>query len=140
MTLLGCILAFIFVGLAALHLYWAAGGNWAAKVALPKLPDGRLIFRPNAFASAAVALGLGAFGYICLVHLSLVPPLFLVGRTRVILFVISGVFALRTIGDFNYVGIFRRVNSTDFSRMDRICYTPLCLSLSASLLWLAVGI
>lgn len=106
---------------------------------LAKEPDGTPVFQPGVFACGAVALGLGGFAYTCLAHVTLLPPLFLVGRTKMILLVIRGCFALRTIGDFKYAGMFRRIQSTDFSRKDRVFYTPLCFALSAFLAWLAVG-
>jgi hypothetical protein len=39
---------------------------------------------------------------------------------------IAVVFALRCLGDFRYVGLFRRVRGTDFAAMDAKLFTPLC--------------
>ncbi len=138
MTFLACFLALVFTSLAALHAYWACGGTWAASVALPKHPDGKVVFLPGKIACLAVTLGLSAFAYVCLAHVQLLPPCFLMGRTKLVLLVLSGLFALRMIGDFKFAGLFRRVHPTDFSRMDRLFYTPLCLVLSGLLALLAL--
>jgi hypothetical protein len=36
----------------------------------------------------------------------------------------------RAMGDFNYVGFFKRVRGTRFARMDTLLYSPLCLALA----------
>ena len=133
MTLVAGLLSLIFASLAVLHLYWAGGGQWAASAALPKQVDGKPVFKPGRLACVVVAFGLFFFGYICLAHIASVPPLFLTGHTKRALLIMSGIFALRTIGDFKFVGLFRRVQPTDFSRLDRIFYTPLCGSLCGML-------
>lgn len=132
-------LSVVFLSIATLHLYWAGGGMWAAQAAAPKHQDGRAVFQPGAVACVTVASGLLAFAYACLAHRGLVPPLFLAGRTRWVLLAMSAIFAWRTIGDFKFAGLFRRVQSTDFGRLDRLVYTPLCGAVSALLGWLATG-
>ena len=48
--------------------------------------------------------------------------------------VVSAVFAviffLRFVGEFSYVGIFKRHKNSKFARMDTLLYSPLCLFLS----------
>jgi hypothetical protein len=39
-------------------------------------------------------------------------------------------FALRAVGDFRYVGFFKRVRGTPFGRRDTIAYSPLCAILA----------
>ena len=36
----------------------------------------------------------------------------------------------RAIGDFKYVGFFKRVRGSKFARMDTLVYSPLCLLLA----------
>lgn len=139
MTFVAILLSLIFACLGALHAYWTCGGTWAAAAALPKHPGGKPVFQPGVIACVAVALGLFGFAYVCLAHVALVSPLIPAGWTKPVLLVVSGVFALRTIGDFKFVGFFRRIHPTDFSRMDRAFYTPLCAVLSGLLAWLALN-
>jgi hypothetical protein len=49
------------------------------------------------------------------------------------------VFALRAVGDFRLFGLFRRVTGTPFARNDAVLYTPLCLALAASALFIAAA-
>lgn len=139
MILVAAILGLVFATLAGLHAYWGCGGRWGAAAAAPKKPDGTSFFHPSAVACFVVAAGLAAFAWVCLAHAAIVPAFLLTGRTKVVLLGLSGIFALRTIGDFKYVGLFRRVGPTDFSRMDKILYTPLCFVVSGLLFWLATG-
>jgi len=37
------------------------------------------------------------------------------------------IFLLRAIGDFNYVGFFKKIKDTNFGKMDSKYYSPLCL-------------
>jgi hypothetical protein len=44
---------------------------------------------------------------------------------------VAVILLLRGIGDFRYVGLFKRVRDTPFARMDSRVYTPLVLALAA---------
>ena len=44
--------------------------------------------------------------------------------------VIPIIFLLRAIGEFKYVGIFKRVKKTKFGRFDTKLFSPLCLIIS----------
>src|SRR5205085_1331702 len=48
------------------------------------------------------------------------------------------VFALRAIGDFRLIGLFRRVTGTAFARNDAVLYTPLCVLLGGACIALAL--
>ena len=43
------------------------------------------------------------------------------------------------VGDFTYVGWFKRVRHTSFGKMDTRLYTPLCTALGLGCLWLVSG-
>ena len=43
------------------------------------------------------------------------------------LWIIAGIFILRAIGDFRYVGFFKSVKQSAFARADSRYYSPLCL-------------
>ena len=43
---------------------------------------------------------------------------------------LATLFALRAVGDFRYVGLFRRVRGTPFARWDQWLFTPLCVSIA----------
>ena len=54
------------------------------------------------------------------------------------LWVLAGLFLLRTIGDFRYVGFFKRVREGRFAHLDTRFYSPLCLLLCVNTVLLIV--
>jgi hypothetical protein len=136
-TLVAVTLAGLFAGLAALHLYWAAvgGGNLAA--AVPQ-KGGEPLFRPGPGACLAVALALALAALLCLAQGGMVPwiPPFL---ARAGVWGLVVVFTVRAVGDFRYVGFFKRVRDSRFAYLDTRFYSPLCVLLAGLALWLVVS-
>lgn len=115
---------------AAAHVYWASGGRRGVRAAIPEL-NGRPVLHPTAVSTFAVALGLlGAAGLIAL-HADLVVLPALAGVARVSMWALVALFAVRAIGDFRYVGFFKRIKGTPFARLDTWVYSPLCGVLAA---------
>jgi hypothetical protein len=117
------------LAVAGLHLYWAAGGTWAASAAVPAR-EGRPLFRPTKagtvlvaalfFLGAAVLSGrLGLFG-------RQGPSWFF----RAGAWTLAGVFLARAIGDFRWIGFFKRHTGTRFAALDSALYSPLCFGLA----------
>ena len=52
---------------------------------------------------------------------------------------IATAFTLRAVGEFKYVGFFKRIRGTQFARMDTRFYSPLCLGVAAGLWVLALA-
>jgi hypothetical protein len=50
---------------------------------------------------------------------------------------VGAAFGLGAVGDFRYVGLFRRERGTLFAALDTHVYTPLCVALAAAILYLA---
>lgn len=131
----------IFLFLSLLHIYWAMGGKWAAKGVFPQNPDNEqsMNFMPGAVITLVVAAGLFVFALITLGNIGLfgswLPPhYFTIG-----LWIIAGIFLLRTIGDFKYVGFSKKVKGTFFAQKDSKIYSPLTLGItvvSLIILWL----
>ncbi|MFN0215860.1 MAG: DUF3995 domain-containing protein [Saprospiraceae bacterium] len=129
--------ALIFVLLSGLHFYWMFGGKWALAQALPSSEnEGEKLLSPGPMACLAVALGLFGFAFY---NVSLgigfmqdqTPE-----ATKWIIWAITGIFLLRAVGDFRYVGFFKKVKNTAFSKMDTKWYAPLCLYLGLSSTWI----
>lgn len=124
--------ASIFAFLGFLHLYWAFGGQWGLAATLPATKEGTQLFRPGILACIVVALGLLGFAAY---SISLWQPLlaFLPDfLQRWGIWAIAGLFMLRSIGDFRYVGFFKEINNTLFAQMDTRYYSPLCAWLALS--------
>ncbi len=88
------------------------------------------MFSPGPFATSAVAVLLLLAAAICVSQAQLlgVPraPLARVGVWALLV-----LFLLRAIGEFKFIGLFKRVRNTRFSRLDTWVYSPLCLTVSA---------
>jgi uncharacterized protein DUF3995 len=128
--LVGGIAVAALLAIAGLHVYWAAGGTRGATAAVPAR-EGQPLFRPTRAATLLVAflllLGaalltarLGVFG-------RLEPEWFF----RAGAWALAGVFLARAIGDFRWVGFFKRPAGTRFAALDTALYSPLCLAIAA---------
>lgn len=127
LALLGAV---IFGLLAAIHIYWASGPRGVTFAAIPTRPDGTATMKPGALASLTVA-GLLAAAAFLLGETGgwwepLLPRLVRLSGTAGV----AAVMALRGIGDFNYVGLFKRQRDSAFARNDTRYFTPLVLFLS----------
>ncbi|MFD0682027.1 MULTISPECIES: DUF3995 domain-containing protein [unclassified Paenibacillus] len=123
--------------LALIHFYWAAGGKWGAKGVLPvREGETEPLFQPRPAGTTAVAVILFAISIMLLAQGGLMPGFGPNVVTSWSCTICAAAFLLRAIGDFRYLGFFKRVKSTRFSAMDTKLYSPLCLLL-AVLLYLA---
>jgi hypothetical protein len=86
--------------------------------------------RPSRLAALAVAAALTLAGVIILgrsgTMVTGLPTLVL----RAGAWTIAVTFAARTIGEFHYVGVFRKVKGTPFAKWDARLFTPLCAVLA----------
>jgi hypothetical protein len=132
-TFLASILVFIFVSIAAIHFYWAFGGRKWSDLVLPTRSDSPeiLLFRPRIVETLIVAAGFLAFVWIIGMKAQLFPLVWL-SPTYVTyaVFGIAFIFLVRAIGEFRYVGFFKRIKNTPFGQMDTRYYSPLCLLIS----------
>ena len=128
--------ALIFALLGCLHIYWMVGGKWGLAQALPTDDSGQRMLNPGPLACLGVASGLLGFA---LYNASMgigfeqhqTPT-----ANKWVIWVIAGIFLLRAVGDFRYVGFFKKVKNTEFGKMDTRWYAPLCLYLSLSSAWI----
>ena len=119
----------VFVALSGIHFNWALGGTFGLEKSIPLKEDGTRLINPGKVDSAIVGTGL-------LVFASYYPmqagwwALDLPGWLQDVAgWVISAIFVLRAMGDFRYVGFFKRVRSSDFAANDTRYYSPLCLGI-----------
>lgn len=113
-------------------MYWGLGGTWLADVAIPTKDDNKKLMNPGLFECFVVALGLFGFGIFSLIKAGIILfqlPGWLLNYG---LCIIATVFLLRAIGEFKYVGFFKKVNNTKFGKMDTKYYSPLCLLIALS--------
>jgi hypothetical protein len=120
----------IFIALSGIHFYWLTGGKWGLALSLPSDPSTRdVLFKPSIMATLVVAFGLLLFAFITFgnsgaLSIGMNQHYFKWGDL-----VISMIFLIRAIGDFKYVGFFKRIRETPFAKMDSKFYSPLCSSI-----------
>jgi hypothetical protein len=128
---LAMILASIFIFVSLFHGYWASGGSFGSGAAVPTV-DGDRLFDPSPFGTLAVAAALLLAALVVLGRVGSwgqsVPP----WAFRFGTYCLSFVFAVRAIGDLEYVGFFKIVLGTDFARWDTWLYSPICLFIAAA--------
>lgn len=132
-------LAFIFQALALIHIYWGLGGQWGGKLAIPTGENDLPVFRPGRAACIMVAAALLAFSAIVLSKsrvLNLMQPVWINDYGVLLL---SILFLVRAIGDFKYVGFFKKLKHSRFANMDTKYYSPLCVLISVMCLLLKLG-
>jgi len=126
------ILTYIMILLALIHFYWALGGVFGLDYALPTDEKGNRLLNPSTFMIYVVGFILLGFAY--------VAYRLYIGDVSVIIiyagYGLSLLFFLRTVGDFNIVGMFKKVKNTEFAKYDTWVYIPLFLFISINFLFL----
>jgi hypothetical protein len=119
----------IFILISLLHIYWALGGKWGTGAVFPELENRAAVFKPPPIATLVVAGGLLGFAFVHAAALCLFPFItaYYLG---ICLIIIATIFALRAIGDFKYVGLFKKKKTGAFAQNDSRYYVPLCLLIS----------
>lgn len=129
----------VFLTLSAIHIYWSLGGKWSSDAVIPIKGNCKKVFTPGAFSTFLVALGLLSFGSFILLKAALLKfqiPLWL---DQFGLWIIAGIFFIRAIGEFKYVGFFKKIKHTQFGRNDTKYYSPLCLIIGILIMIIALN-
>lgn len=132
----------LFAGLvvaliSALHVFWALGGEWGGTGAVPSRPGEAPLFSPSVATTLVAAAIFALAAWIIVVAGGLARP---VGPSRIYLvgtWCVGLAFVARAVGDFRYVGFFKRVHGTPFAAMDDRIFSPLALVIGLAVLWLA---
>lgn len=133
-TFIGILLFVIFLFLGGLHIFWAFDGQWGIDGVFPTKNEQEVIKMPGKIPTLTVAFGLLAFGGLALIKSGIIYLILPMWLDSYGVLLIAGIFILRAIGEFNYVGLFKKVKNTPFGRKDSKYYTPLCLLIGGLLL------
>jgi uncharacterized protein DUF3995 len=117
---------------AAIHVYWAAGGKAGRAAAVPTA-DGRAVIKPSPLGTGLVAAGLCVIAGLLAFRIGWLKLPGVADNNvlvQIAAWLIAAVFALRAIGDFRYVGFFKRIRDSKFARLDTLAYSPLCAALA----------
>jgi hypothetical protein len=101
-------------------------------VAVPEKIGGGLAFRPRPLETAVVALLILVACYFLVAEAELLSGLEANRWTRWGSIFCAAVFVIRTVGDFRYVGFFKRYKHSMFAKYDTWLFSPLCLFLGAA--------
>ena len=129
MIFLSLFLIIIFFVLGIIHLNWVFGGDFGFDKSLPTKENGERVLNPKKMESAVVGIVLIVFGVFYGVKSELIvfqidDQLLVYGA-----YIIPAIFILRAIGEFKYVGFFKRIKNTEFGKLDTRFFSPLCLTI-----------
>ncbi len=137
-TILSLIISLVFLFVSGIHFYWLFGGKWGAKQALPSNEKGEKVLQPKKIDTAVVASI-----FLCIALYYLVMANILAIKLPVWMqeyggWILTVIFLLRAVGDFRYVGFFKKVKGTPFAIADTKYFSPLCLMLALLALFVQV--
>ncbi|GGX22068.1 DUF3995 domain-containing protein [Aquimarina muelleri] len=125
--ILSILLSIILFILAGIHFNWVIGGKFGFDASLPTKEDGTKILNPKKTDSAIVAIGLTLFGSFYVLQSGLVSYELSNWIYNILKWIIPFIFILRAIGDFKYIGFFKKITQTKFGKLDARLFSPLCL-------------
>lgn len=137
LTVAGVVCA-VFLFLSLWHFRMAFLTPSGESAAVPSV-NGKPVFVPSTQGTILVAIVLMAFAALVAATAGIVdvglPPVALVWLSYGLALGLLG----RAIGEFRYVGFFKRVRGTPFARLDTWVYSPLCLLLAIGVALVALG-
>ncbi|MFJ7953603.1 DUF3995 domain-containing protein [Lysinibacillus sp. NPDC096418] len=111
-----------------LHIYWAFGGRWGSAAVLPvKEGEHRPAFTPRIWGTLFVAILILLASVIIIVQVGYLQGFQPNSLSKIGSIVCALVFIIRAIGDFKFVGFFKKIKHSMFARYDTWFYSPLCL-------------
>lgn len=132
-SVISLVAACILFLISLLHVYWACRGTWGTSAVIPER-NGKRTFSPHPGLTLVIAGLLAFVAIILLMRASYISFSFNAVLLQAGAWICAVVFALRVIGEFNYVGLFKRIRNTKFAKMDTWLYVPLCTFLSFAFL------
>lgn len=121
----------VLAAIGLLHVGWAFGVSPLSAAVIPTGPDGQAIMAPGRGITLGVAALLFTAAYLVLERGGVGPGLLSSRLAGIGCGGVALVLLGRGVGDFRYVGLFKRERGSAFARMDSRLYTPLVLSLGA---------
>jgi hypothetical protein len=129
-------LSLVLVSLAAAHVYWAALATAPGRGFVPE-SGGKPLFTPSRAVTLAVAAALLVAAYVAASRGALFHPAPRGSITHWLALAAALAFLLRAVGEFRYVGFFKRHRGTRFAYLDTWLFSPLCVAIGAAFLFVA---
>jgi len=118
-TIITLIIAGVF------HFYWAFGGTLGLDRVIPT-KDGKALLNPGKILTIIVGFIIISFAWVA--YVLNFKDLSVISYSEQIVYAgwfLSGIFAIRSIGDFNMVGLFKKIKFTKFAEFDIKYFIPL---------------
>jgi len=128
--ILSLLLCVVFMVLALIHFNWFLGGEFGFSESLPTKENGERILNPKKTDNVIVGVGLLVFSLIYLLKSGLIQVNLPNWIILYVGWIISAIFLIRAIGEFKYVGFFKKIRNTKFGRLDTKLFSPLCLGIA----------
>ena len=128
-SMLSLLLFVIFTALGLIHFNWVFGGKWGFEKTIPTKENGERVLNPKKVDSAVVGLALCSFAMFYLLKSSFLNIDIPIWITTYGSWIIPSIFILRAMGDFKYIGFFKKIKSTTFGKADSKIFSPLCLTI-----------
>jgi hypothetical protein len=119
-------LSVIFFVLGVMHIHWFFGGTFGFAQSLPTKLTGERVLNPKKIDSAIVGFGLISFSVLYLIKAEVIRLNLSHNLLEYTSWIISSIFILRAIGEFKYVGFFKKVKTTTFGKLDTYFFSPIC--------------
>ncbi len=129
LTILSISLFLIFTILGSFHFYWLFGGLWGLKKVIPTKNNETNNMSIPKFATLIVGIMLALFGLLYLTKSELTAFEIPNWITNYAFWFIPLIFIVRAIGEFKYVGFFKKIKNTEFAKADSKIFSPLCISI-----------
>lgn len=129
LTILSGLIFIIFIILGGFHFYWFFGGVLGVEKVIPTQSIGVNKLAIPRFATLIVAIILFLFGLMYLIKSRLIYLELPNWILNYMYWFVPTVFVLRAIGEFKYVGFFKKIKNTEFSKADSKLFSPLCLGI-----------
>ncbi|UPK44230.1 DUF3995 domain-containing protein [Paenibacillus pabuli] len=111
---------------------------WGKEAAIPHTGKDRL-FEPGKVGTSVIALLLALAVWFVLELGGVIQVLFSDSLLSWGAWILSVIFMIRAVGDFKWVGFFKRKKGTLFAKWDSILFSPLCLFLASATLVIMIG-
>jgi Protein of unknown function (DUF3995) len=124
------VVCFVFVALGLWHFYMALLPRSGMSGAVPSL-QGKPLFVPSRAATIAVGIVLLLFAVLVAATARIVTAGVPDTALSWLCYALAAGLLARAVGEFKYVGFFKRVRGSRFATLDTFVYSPLCVLLAA---------
>lgn len=131
MVVIASLPGILLLALALIHFYWAIFGIKDVATVVPTNPKDNNVLAPSKVATIAVGLILLLLSLVFFYKSRLMDEFYWINYVSK---AVGFLFLIRALGDFKYVGFFKRVKNSKFSKLDTKYYSPLCLIIALLIL------